>query len=170
MNILMPGYIRLNIFAVVAISVIAGTFAACSDSHSDRDPVARAETFLDEGRYNAAQSLCDSLIIGDSYCNLSVDDLCRLSLVFVRLSEQANEEANYAFAAKSMQAAVRRDADSVEVFIENLPVDERSQTLVLRQLSNQLDNAAQQDIHDDYVDSVETVEDVASTIESAGEI
>ena len=90
----MPGFKRLNIFAVVAISMIAGTFAACSDSHSDRDPVTRAETFLDEGRYNAAQSLCDSLIIGDSYCNLSVDDLCRLSLVFVRLSEQADEEAN----------------------------------------------------------------------------
>lgn len=147
---------------LTAVCVAALLSGACGDTDCNQDPLTRAESCLDEGRYNAAQSLCDSLIIGDCFGRMSAEDLCRLSVLFVKLSEQANEGANYASAARSMQAAVRRNADSVEIFIENLPVDERSQTLVLRQLCNQLDFPERHTFPDDCADSVEVVLDAES--------
>lgn len=114
---------------------------ACSYAEPDRTPVEHVELAIDNGRYATAQELCDSLILGPSFGNLSVNELCRLSLAFMRLSENtSNEEANTAFAARSLQAAIERDSDSTIIFLNSVPVEDQARLALITAI-NEAHNA-----------------------------
>ena len=138
--------------SLLAATVMAAALAACSDDNS-RDTIGRAEEAFDLHNYTAAQSICDSLISGSNFSDLTVDELCRLTILTSRLAEQTDEESNIALAARCMQSALRRQPDSVLYFIQSLPADEQSTTLLIQQLTRSLDRdttaTAVIDIHDD---------------------
>ncbi len=68
--------------------------------------------------------------------SLSVHDLCRLTLMFMRLSENTpNEEANTAMAARSLQTAIGRDADSTLYYLNSVPVEDLARVALITALS-----------------------------------
>lgn len=76
---------------------------ACTHSGSgSQAPVDEAEEAFARGRYAKAQSVCDSIVLGTAFDNTDVWDLCRLSLLLVRLGENTGDnDVNTAFAALS---------------------------------------------------------------------
>lgn len=111
--------------------------AACVGRLSD--PVAEAEYEYSVGDVDAARSICENLLAGTRADSLSVDNLCRLSVLMVKLAEHGDEEASMVAAARCMQTAISRDSDSVAAFVRALPVDEQAQTVLIQQLSNSID-------------------------------
>lgn len=126
---------------VIAIAAgISLSLAACTDSNSDRLDLAESE--IDAGRYASAQSLTDELLAENPADSVSVARMCRLSLLCAKLAEHADEETNLANATRYMQAAVRRDSDSVTVFVESLSIEDRTRSAMVSQLMHAIDHPA----------------------------
>ena len=121
-----------------ALIVAAATMTTACGHKSDAT-VAAAEEKYRSGSYSAAQSLCDSLVLGKNFDELTVDELCRLSLLASRLADHNDEEANMALAARCMQAALDRRPDSVRLFVDSLSVDDQTRSLLIRQLTHTVD-------------------------------
>lgn len=111
-------------FILVATASLIGAASACtSETSRNADSLLMAEESLAAGRYTSAQKIADNLL-ADSTA-LSVSELCRLSLVFLRLSDLGTEqEANTAYAARTFALAYSRDPDSTRAVIASSPVDD----------------------------------------------
>ena len=116
------------------------SLGACADGGSDPLDIAEAE--IDAGRYASAQSLSDELLAQYPADSVSVARLCRMSLLCAKLAEHAEEETNLANATRCMQAAMRRDSDSVTIFVEALPIEDRTRSAMVSQLMHAIDHPA----------------------------
>lgn len=135
---------RILSIAILSIFLLS-LFPSCG-APSETDSVGRAREAFEAGRYVKAQALCDSLVIGDNFSRLSVDQLCRLSMLFVSLGEVTAEEgANTAFAAYAVRRAMELNRDSVMTFAHSLPMEDQASFMMLTVLS-QTDNAQVSDI------------------------
>lgn len=128
----------LKTFAFVAVT--AAMMTACG--RKTDISVSAAEDQYDSGRYAVAQTMCDSLILGEDFDALTVDELCRLSMLASRLADRSDEEANMALAARCMQAAIDREPDSVLLFVQSLTLDDQPRSLFIRQLTHTVDPSA----------------------------
>lgn len=117
--------------------MLIGMLFACTGN--SLSPVEQAEEEFASGRYGAAQSMCDSLILGSEFSSLTVDELCRLSILTSQLADLSDDDANMALATRCMQAALQREPDSVLAFVHSLPADMQSSTLFIRQLTRTID-------------------------------
>ena len=106
---------------------------ACTHSGSgSQAPVDEAEEAFARGRYAKAQSVCDSIVLGTAFDNTDVWDLCRLSLLLVRLGENTGDnDVNTAFAARCLRAALERDSDSTYIYIQAMPNEDRARMMML---------------------------------------
>lgn len=123
----------------VALLILSATTACTSTS---RPPamtnLETAENAYREGRYSRAQVICDSIALGSSFGGLDVDELCRLSMLFVHLGEQNGDEGGTtAMAARCLSAAFGRDTDSTVAIIRALPPEDRSRAMLLAALTEQ---------------------------------
>ena len=90
----------------------------------------------------------------DELKDIPVKDLCRLSLIYAKLSEKSNEDENMAMATKCFHQATEISADTVVEFFAKLPVEDAQYGELLKMLSSAID--APRDISDrDYEDCVE---------------
>lgn len=122
---------------MLAAAMAAVALTSCGN-HA-YNSVAVAEDEFEAGRLASAQSMCDSLILGPAFKDLSVDELCRLSMLTSRLADSKDEDSNLALAARCMQAALQREPDSVLIFVHSLSADEQSRSLFIRQLVRTVD-------------------------------
>ncbi len=68
--------------------------------------------------------------------SLNTDELCRLALLFVRLAENyGDENANTAFASKTLDAAIERNADSTALFLARAPMEDRARLSLISAIS-----------------------------------
>lgn len=134
---------RYRLKHIIASAIVAAVISSCGQIGDYS--VETAESEFQAGRYESAQVLCDSLILGQRFNDLSIDELCRLSMLTSRLADLSDEEANMALAARCMQAALQREPDSVLIFVHSLPVDEQSRTLFIRQLTRTVDPSCEPD-------------------------
>lgn len=123
----------------VVIAFIALGFGASSCAHDDDTkaaPIEIAEKAFADGRYAKAQSIADSIMLGPSFADLDVAQLCRLSMLLTRLGESStDEEVNTAMAARALEAASALDSDSTASFIRNVPLDDRARVAIVTALS-----------------------------------
>lgn len=111
---------------IILVIVLGQFVSSCTGGvASEAALLSDAEQEYLQGRYTAAQKLADSISAGDMN-SLSVEDLCRLSLLYVRLGERSDEESNMAGATRALDAAAMRDNDSTMAFIESLSVEDRA--------------------------------------------
>lgn len=101
--------------------------------------ISDAEDFIARKDYKSAQKISDDIMEEVEIVDASVMSLCRLSMVYVKLSEQLNEVENMAVATKCYHAAVEKNADSVAVFFSDLSVDDVQYVEMLRTLSAVID-------------------------------
>ena len=118
----------------VVIAFIALGFGASSCAHDDDTKATPIE--IADGRYAKAQSIADSIMLGPSFADLDVAQLCRLSMLLTRLGESStDEEVNTAMAARALEAAFALDSDSTASFIRNVPLDDRARVAIVTALS-----------------------------------
>lgn len=115
--------------AMVATSLATGCTTATTPPPSLLD---RAEQACRTGHVQTAQALCDSLTAGTVADSLSVADLCRFSLVLMRLADSnANEQANTALAARYFHSAVSRNSDSTAIILGAMPAEDMARIMIL---------------------------------------
>lgn len=109
---------------LLIISVVC-VLSACGGHEAARtaDAIAEAEAALNAGRYDSARSLADEMS-GDSTLQLGVEDLCRLSIVYMTLSDNVETDINTALATRCYRRAMTADADSAAAYYGALPIEE----------------------------------------------
>lgn len=132
-----------NIFYAVLTLILVASCGAPENSPAGASDIDHAEAAFNDGRYARAQLLCDSLVIGTAMDTLSVTERTRLALMFMRLSEiSGEEEANAAFALRSLRAAFTADSDSTIAYTRTLPVEDQARIMILVELNESRKNPA----------------------------
>ncbi len=138
-------YIVILLLSIFALSSCGGEV--------DTNAVAQVEELMAQNNYESAQKLCDNITDVENLEDIPVMDLCQLSLVYVKLSEQMNEGENMAKATKCYHAAAMMCADSVEAYIAELPVEDIQYAEMLRRLSDMIDAPREYSEHEEEIDS-----------------
>ena len=110
---------RLYITLIVAFTLF---LPSCRGNDVDSKIIA-AENALANSDYQMAQRICDEIVSSDSTEPVSAMQLCRLSMIFMELSECINQSTNVGFASTCYNRAVKMEPDSAAVFFESLPID-----------------------------------------------
>ena len=128
-------------FYVATLLIFLTAIASCTTrGDSGMTAVEVAERAFDEHRYAKAQNIADSIMLGSTFSRLNATELCRLSLLFTRLSEKStNAEANTAMATRALEAAFRLDSDSTTLYIHTVPLDDRAQMAIINALTKSHD-------------------------------
>lgn len=103
------------------------------------DDITVAEVAVDEADYNTAKQICDDIFAAHNDSTLSVNDLCRISIVYMKLSDIAAEDENTALATQCYRMAVSTSPDSARAFYRNLPIDEAQHVEVMATLEQWID-------------------------------
>lgn len=96
----------------------------------------RAERACEAEQYGLAQNVCDSILSDCPYDSLSIRDLCRLSLVLMRLADNSqNDQANTVAAARCFHTAVARNQDSTAMVVNSMPPEAIARIMILNIIS-----------------------------------
>ena len=129
------------------------TLTACSKS-VDSNNVSAIERFITNKNYESAQNICDDIADNADLKEISINELCRLSLAYAKLAEKSKEDANMAMATKCYREALSMNADSVAAFFAEIPVDDVQFGEMLKAFSSAIDTPC--DISDrDYEDCID---------------
>ena len=120
------------------ILVLASLFSSCT-GQSAHEKISAAEVALQAADYETAQVIASGLCNNDSIQRLGCNNLCRLSIIFMQLSERQNEEENVASATNCYHYALLLNADSAQAFYSALPIDEVRFVSVLNELNKYYD-------------------------------
>lgn len=126
---------KLHSLLLLAIATVAT--AGCSSAANEGDsPLERAQNAYVHNRYVRAQTICDSMLLGDHFHDLDVCQLTDLSLLLMRLGEHSNDaDINTAFAARCIKAAWSRDSDSTKTIMRQLPSEDQGRVMILTALN-----------------------------------
>lgn len=111
--------------------------SACSNG-VDIKEVSEIEQLLAAKDYESAQSMCDDIVDGADLKSLDLQSLCKLSIFYVKLSDNQHQEDNMAKATKCYQTATEINADSVSAFMAELPLDDAQYVMLLKNLSGMI--------------------------------
>lgn len=115
-----------NLTRFIYLFILIAMACSCGSKPSAVSQLSDAEMALEIGRINTAQQIADSLILGPDFAALDAEELCRLSLLYVRLSDENFPETNTYMAARALEAAFRRDSTATSNFIyTQLPPEQR---------------------------------------------
>ena len=128
---------------IIILSILI--LSACS-SKNESYSILEAEKYIAINEYKSAQTICDEIIKSNELNNISATTLCRLSMAYMKLSEQSNENENIAIATKCYQTATKLYPDSASLFFSELVIDDIQYAEMLRTLSDAID--APQEIRD----------------------
>lgn len=111
--------------------------ASCSVGNSNNDAIEAAEQAIACRDYKLAQSICDTFVT-DSTTTLSAGELCRLSLIYMKMSDIDDSGIYTAAATQCYRSALRADSDSAYMFYNNVPIDEARHVEIMSQLDRML--------------------------------
>lgn len=114
------------------ILIAAGSTSCGNKAVEEATPLERAEMSLGSGRPAAAQRIADSIMLSEAPRAMNIDQLCRLSLLYMHLCDYSSEEEpNIAMAAHALTAAFERDSDSTAMVIRNVANDDRARMAIV---------------------------------------
>ena len=142
----------LKQMAVALLVACMSALAACTVGGNVSDDLATAEQAVDTHNYDLAKSICESFVT-DSTTTLSAAELCRLSLIYMKLSDIDDPEFNTAAATQCYRSALRSDSDSAVAYYNSVPVDEARHIEIMSQLNRILSTPAELYLQDE--DSVD---------------
>lgn len=97
----------------------------------------QAENDLLEGDLEQAASSCD-MLSDSAKTDLSPTQLCRVALLYAKISERIDQADYMAAAARCYDRAVGMSNDSIESYIESLNIEDQSYVRVIREVSRTL--------------------------------
>lgn len=117
------------------IAVVGVIISGCSGRDSASYDIATAERAVEAGEYDLARSICQTFKT-DSTTNLSATQLCRLSLLYMKLSDVEDVDINTAIATQCYGVAMKMDADSARIFYDNVSVDDTRYVEIMSQIDH----------------------------------
>ena len=144
-----------HIFYHFILPVIALIAVSCGSRGSVSDDITVAERAVMRGDYTSAKSISDG-IFASCDSTMTVSDLCRLSIVYMKLSDIADVDDNTAAATTCYRIALKVDPDSARIFFRNLPVEDTRHAEVISTLEQLIDDPRELDlstIDTSYIDS-----------------
>lgn len=130
-----------HIYQYILISLLAVVAMSCRDNSGAADVITTAEQAVEARDYDLAQSICETFVT-DSTSRLDVSELCRLSMVYMSLSDVDDVDNNTASALQCMRTAMKLNADSALSFYNSMPVEQTRHIQILLQLEQMLDSCA----------------------------
>lgn len=124
----------MKFLRLIPLILTALLLPACADTAAD--PLTRAENAVADKDFELAQTIADSITYGKSFTNLSTTDLCRTALVYAKISENRDMDVNMGAAALCMRRAGELNADSVDIFVQSLSVEDQAVIYMPRKLSS----------------------------------
>lgn len=123
--------------SLLLTAIATAALAGCNPAADNGDtPLERAQNAYGQKRYVRAQTICDSILLGNNFPDLNVCQLTELSLLLMRLGEHSNDaDINTAFAARCIKAAWSRDSDSTNAIIRQLPSEDQGRVMILTALN-----------------------------------
>lgn len=129
----------------IAIIGLAAVTTGCSRP-TDADfetTMSDAVQALAENNIEQSQQLADQLrniALGPDSDMVTESQAARLSILYMKLSEHAQEDENVADATQLFRRAFRLSSDSLKSFYEQLPLDDTRHYVLLRRLGISIDN------------------------------
>lgn len=133
---------------LLLILIIACGIAACSTPGGAEASasISEAEDALNAGYATDARSIADALS-GDTTATLSATELCRLSIIYMKISDIEETDINTTLATRCYRRAIAADADSAAYYYENLPLEESRHVDLMSKLAPMLSSD-----RDTYID------------------
>lgn len=122
----------------VILLFISIALSCCGSADTENEAISRAESELASGNISEARIECDR-IVAKRYDYLSSSQLCRIAMIYVKLSEQTGEEEDMAAATQCFLKAIDVNPDSVNTYLMELSIEEQSHAALLQGLSRSLD-------------------------------
>lgn len=120
----------------LTISVLI--FVACSGV-GESDKISYAETLVMDNDYSKVQNECDNLLKNKPMDAFTASELCRLAIVYMKLSENYNADENVATATQCYRTAMRLNPDSVASYFMNMPIEDVQYEATLKSIAKSLD-------------------------------
>ncbi|MCM1449371.1 MAG: hypothetical protein NC082_03440 [Clostridiales bacterium] len=139
--------LHATLVAAVMLCAVAG---GCRDTYSASDNITTAEHAINIKDYDLARSICETFNT-DSTTALTINDLCRLSIIYMKLSDVENTEINTATATQCYRSAMKADSDSATLYYDNLPIDEARHVEIMSQIDRILNGATNRYIDEDSI-------------------
>lgn len=117
--------------AVMTICVVSG----CTGG-SPSDDLDAAHSLLEAGDVKSAQEICDDLLARSDSNDIGVSNYGRLSLTYMELAEQADQDDNIVNATLSYYRAYNIDADSAAAYYNALTGDDAMRYSMLATIIN----------------------------------
>lgn len=128
---------RLTQLLSLGILSLAGVACNSNSIIGGKPSVADAEAAYNATHFKQAQEIVNEIATEDALNNMSVNELCRLSLLIMQLSEVQGEDVdNMAYAVSALDAAISRNADSTAAFIQQIAMADRARVALLSAISN----------------------------------
>ncbi len=115
-------------FSVIGATL--GLLCSCG-SPSPRETVDLAYDAVDCGDFGRARELCDGIVLGADSASLGVEDLGRLSLVYMQLADVSDEDVNMAMAARCFNMSERISPDSTAAFYHSVAPEQTRHAMTL---------------------------------------
>ncbi len=119
--------------------------SACSRG-IDADKMAELEQMMFSKDYVSAQEACDEIVAVEDLKEIPIKDLCGLAVIYAKLSEYQSQEENMAKATKCYRSARSVNADSVALFMAELPMEDVQYGEMLKNIAILMDSPLE--IHD----------------------
>lgn len=125
---------------IIALLAPLCIMAACgSTADAATDQLASADEAMAAGDYAQAQEIIDVLIKKD-YKGLSEENLGRMAVMLMRLSEHSRSDENIAEATECYRAAAALSTDSLHAFTSTLTPEELANFFLVKRIASGIDN------------------------------
>ena len=119
------------IFTILAITALVG----CNNMSTTDCSVAEIEKTLAAGDYEAVQDMCEDFVADSAMGEKSISELCRLSVVMMKLTELIDDETATIQAVECCRVAFDKDALSAECCYDSLATEEAAIVAMLQTLA-----------------------------------
>lgn len=116
---------------------------ACGSSASSNSAeVGSAERAVSSGDYATAKEIADKLVKKGAKENLSVSDLCRLSIIYMQVYETTDEGEDTGAAIQCYRDAFALQPDSAKSFYSSVPLDQQKYVVLMTALVRTMEHPA----------------------------
>ena len=130
---------RLSRFLLLSSLLSALILTSCSFDNVDQN-IEAAEFSLSNNDYSEASEICHKIAVRDSLNDLTTSQLCRLSIIYMRLSENRDEDVNVAMATRCFHMAMEQDSLEASVLYNDMPIDDQHWIHFLAEMNKILDS------------------------------
>lgn len=115
------------------------TFTSCGFDNVDQN-IEAAEFSLSNNDFGEASEICYKIAARDSLNDLTTSQLCRLSIIYMRLAENRDEDVNVAMATRCFHMAMEQDSLEASGLYNDMPIDDQHWIHFLTEMNKVLDS------------------------------